>query len=66
MTRRRRKAELVTALSPRFNRAAESPRTWCGGSIRGSPITRKALLCGVIFAGSAGPQGPATISMSAG
>ncbi len=49
------KAELVASLSPRFNRAAESPRTGVWWANQGQSYEQESA-CGVIFAGSAGPQ----------
>jgi MoxR-like ATPase len=49
------KAELVAALSPRFNRASESPLTGVWWVYQGKSYDQE-LACGVVFAGSGAPQ----------
>ena len=49
------KAELVAALSPRFNRASESPRTGVWWVYQGQSYDQE-FAAGVVFAGSAAPQ----------
>jgi MoxR-like ATPase len=49
------KAELVAALSPRFNRAPESPPTGVWWVYQGKSYYQESA-CGVVFAGSGAPQ----------
>lgn len=49
------KAELVAALSPRFNRASESPPTGVWWVYQGKSYDEESA-CGVVFAGSGAPQ----------
>ena len=49
------KAELVASLSPRFNRASETPQTGVWWVNQGQTYEQE-LAAGVLFAGTASPQ----------